>query len=298
MVWNKSKYQANYSNAEIKYEFTSTDLRNGEWTNIALVRDTTANAFKLYINGVLKETSTGGVGADIIGTYAPVLGNDSRSEGDERNVFAGYISDCTVFSTALTQTQISNFYNTADKTTVTKSTYPSMMINWVLTEGQQTLFYVDGDRAQLTDYSGNGNHAGLCTAQHFYDVPEKDSQTGDEWFTAKDGEYTMIFMPDTQCTAQYDISYYEKDPTVKSIADLDMTRTFQWMVDNKDAMNLSFVMHLGDLKQSRGVVNDWSWGPEWQNDWREWQLISGYTSTQVSKRVQQCLQTLDLTVRL
>ncbi|MBO5304646.1 MAG: hypothetical protein J6A99_03100, partial [Clostridia bacterium] len=229
-------------------------------------------------NGILKETSNSGTGASIVGTYAPVLGNDSRSEGDERNVFAGYISDCAVFSTALSQSQVSTFYNTADKTTVSKSTYPSMMINWVLTEGQQTLFYVDGDRSQVTDYSGNGNHARLCNAQHYYDVPEKDSQTGDEWFTAKDGEYTMIFIPDTQCTAQYDINYYEKDPTVKSIADLDLTKTFQWMVDNKDAMNLSFVMHLGDLKQSRGVVNDWSWGPEWQNDWREWQLISGYTS--------------------
>jgi len=277
LMWNKSKNGSNYSNAELYYEFTSTDLRNGEWTNIALVRDVVANAFKLYINGELVETSIGGIGANIIGTYAPVLGCDNKISGDERNVFAGYIKDCAIFSSALTQSQVKEFYNIQDRTKVSKTDYSSMMINWVLSDIQSTLFYVPGDRTPLTDYSGNENHAGLCTAQHYY-YPEGE-ESGDEWFTASDDEYTMIIMPDTQCTVSYDISNYQDHPeSFNSVADFDMTKTFQWMVDNKDAMNLSFVLHMGDLKQSRGVNNDWTWGPAWQNDWREWQLISGYTS--------------------
>ncbi len=277
LMWNKSKNGADYSNAELQYEFTSTDLRNGEWTNIALVRDTVANVFRLYINGVLVETSAHGVGSDIIGTYEPVLGNDNRISGHDRNVFAGYIKDCAVFSTALTQNEIVEFYNTADKTQVSKIDYSSMMLNWVLSDSQSTLFYVPGDRQGLTDYSGNENHARLATSQHYYS-PEGE-ESGDNWFTAEDGEYTIIIMPDTQCTMQTDITNYSDQPHLyNSVADFDMTKTFQWMVDNKDAMNLSFVLHMGDLKQSRGVNNDWSWGPEWQNDWREWQLISGYTA--------------------
>jgi hypothetical protein len=34
LMWNKSKNGSNYDNAELKYEFTSTDLRTGLWTNV------------------------------------------------------------------------------------------------------------------------------------------------------------------------------------------------------------------------------------------------------------------------
>jgi len=295
LVWNKSKQGDDYSSAELRYEFTSTDLRNGEWTNIALVRDKTENQFKLYINGELVEVASYGVGADIVGTYSPTLGSDFSYAGSERNIFVGKIKDCAVFSTALNQSQIDNFYNTADKTTVSKENYPSMMMSWVLSDTQSTLYYVSGDREGLIDYSGNENHAVLCTSQHYYDPPKAD-ENGNEWFTAQDDEYTIILMPDTQCTMEYDIGNYFAYPELyNSVADFDMTKTFQWMVDNADAMNLSFVLHGGDVKQSRGVSNDWDWdgannesvlydgkyysvGDLYENDWREWQLMSGYTS--------------------
>lgn len=106
------------------------------------------------------------------------------------------------------------------------------------------------------------NNLKLCSVQHYYEPSDS------EWFKASDDEYTLIFMPDTQLTVSRDVQFagYTAGPSTagtgltkgyyyNSISELDMTKTFQWIADNKDAMNLSFVMHMGDLKHSRGVTN-------------------------------------------
>lgn len=264
VVWNAHKRP----NANPWIEF-SQDFRTGEWTTVAVVRDKTANCFKLYVNGVYKESSSTstGVGADITGTYAPAIGTNFATNTNERILFRGYVKDVAVFSTALSASDVSAFCNATDKTKLSKTNYPSMMLNWVLNSKQQSLYYNETETSGLIDYSGNGNDAYLCSSQNYCDIVTAD----EDWFVAGEDEYTLIFMPDTQITCSRDIQYYENNANVKTIADLDMTKTFQWMVDNKDAMNLSFVMHMGDLKHARGVSENWAA----QNDWREWQLISG-----------------------
>jgi len=264
IVWNAHKSP----NANPWVEF-SQDFRTDKWTNVAVVRDKTANCFHLYVNGVLKESSSTatGVGSDIVGTYAPAIGSNFQTTNNEKLLFRGYVKDVAVFSTALTASEVSAFYNTADKTKVSKNDYSSMMLNWVLAENQQSLYYDENVAEGLIDYSGNGNDAFLCTAQHYYEGTQEDK----DWFIAGENEYTLIFMPDTQITVSRDIQFYEHNANVATVADLDMTKTFQWIVDNKEKMNLSFVMHMGDLKHARGVSENWNA----QNDWREWQLISG-----------------------
>ncbi len=265
LVWNAHKSP----NANPWIEFTSVDFRNGEWTNVAVVRDKTKNCFKLYVNGVHKESSSTatGVGSDALSTYAPSIGCNYQTSSNERLLFRGYIKDVAAFSTALSDTDIANFYSVSDKTKVSKTNYPSMMLNWVLSEKQQSLYYNETCKDGLVDYSGNNNNAKLCTSQHYVEITEETK----DWFKAGDDEYTLIFMPDTQITVSRDVQYYETNANVSTIKDLDMTKTFQWMVDNKEAMNLSFVMHMGDLKHARGVSENWAA----QNDWREWELISG-----------------------
>ena len=264
VVWNAHKSP----NANPWIEF-SQDFRTGEWTTVTVVRDKTANCFKLYVNGVYIESSSTstGVGSDSLSTYAPAIGSNFQTQQNERLLFRGYIKEVAVFSTALSATEVANFYNTADKTKVSKTQYPSMMLNWVLAEKQQRLYYDETCTDGLIDYSGNENHAHLCTSQDYVEITEETK----DWFKAGDDEYTLIFMPDTQITVSRDVQFYETNANVKSIADLDMTKTFKWRVDNKDAMNLSFVMHMGDLKHARGVSENWVA----QNDWREWELISG-----------------------
>ena len=259
VAWNSYKS----ANTHPYIVFSGKDFRDGVKHHIAVVRDKISGVFRLYDNGTLIQTSSEslGVGDDIISTYTLGIGCDYRAMGGNRWPFKGYIYDVGVYSRALSTAEVVNEYGIADKTTITSSTISGLLSNYTFTEEEAKLEYDKSFRRTIKDDSENGNTLTLATIQHYYDV-EKD------WFKASDDEYSLVFMPDTQLTVSRDI---QNISSFSSVADLDMTKTFQWIADNKDAMNLSFVMHMGDLKHARGVSDNWGT----QNDWREWQLISG-----------------------
>lgn len=269
-------------------EFGNVDFRDGKKHHIAVVRDKNSRVFRLYDNGVFKESSSFslGVGDDITGTYPIAIGNDLRAMGGERKTFKGYIYDVSLYSRALSSGEISTENSISDRSKITSKDYRGLLYNYAFTEQEAKLTYDSSLSRTVSDTSGMKNHLKLCSVQHYYEPSDSD------WFTASDDEYTLIFMPDTQLTVSRDVQFagYMAGPSTagtgltkgyyyNSISELDMTKTFQWIADNKDAMNLSFVMHMGDLKHSRGVTNA---SYEGQNDWREWQLISGLSTVNES----------------
>jgi hypothetical protein len=71
----------------------------------------------------------------------------------------------------------------------------------------------------------------------FSDIAYKDNE-----------EFTIVFLPDTQL-------YTEINPEI-------FTKQTQWIVDNKEQLNIKFVMHLGDIVQDLGAIDQWEYADE------------------------------------
>lgn len=220
----------NWNNEEKLLVFTSKDFRTNNWEHITVVRDKASKSFKLYSDGVLIETKTGGVGTDNKGIYAPTIGNDIRPTGT-RFPFTGEIKDVAVYTTALTDNEVLEEYNISDKTTINKTNNPNILYNWVLDEKASKLVYDSSMPKELIDYSGNGNNAYLCTSFHWYDAPKT------KWWEANEDEYTFVFYPDIQETVDFQKSKIYKQN--------------QWVVDHAEEMNLQAVLTLGDLTNAK-----------------------------------------------
>lgn len=212
----------------VDVSFDAKDFRTGQWEHITVVRDVENGCIKLYDDGVLLQTVARNTGADVIGLYAPALGNDLRQVDATDFPFQGYIKDVAVYSTALTSEEVFEEYAILDKTTINKVSNAHVMFNWVFVdELSQKLKYDPALPKYVYDYSGNENHAYLATVNHFYDVEE------DGWYNASNDEYTMIFYPDIQ--------------TVVSQQPQTLFKMNQWVADHASDMNLQMVLTLGDI---------------------------------------------------
>jgi len=211
------------------------NVNNGKDTHIAVVRDRSNGCFHLYINGVLASTkaptTTGAINSlktNFIPLFAPVIGKDLRCALLYRQPsFAGQIKDVAIYSNQFSAQEVNLEYSVVDKTTITKSNYSGVMGNWVFDSTQQSLKYSSTTNRVLADYSGNESNGTLCTVADYFAV---DTES---WLKASEDEYTMIYIPDTQCTVRSQASY--------------MPKMFNWIADNAEMMNLSFVMGLGDI---------------------------------------------------
>ena len=80
----------------------------GEWQHVIIVRDTSANAFKFYVNGTLV------ISVSNAGSNIPTTGTTFRIGADSRNgttVTNGDISTVRMYNTALTAAQVTQNYN-------------------------------------------------------------------------------------------------------------------------------------------------------------------------------------------
>jgi outer membrane protein assembly factor BamB len=77
--------------------YGTTDLRDNDWHHLAWVRDKQSNAFYMYIDGQLTQTSSG-AGSDITLNSAPKIAADNR--GSSTPCFHGSIDELRVSSVA------------------------------------------------------------------------------------------------------------------------------------------------------------------------------------------------------
>ncbi|MBO4962199.1 MAG: InlB B-repeat-containing protein [Clostridia bacterium] len=236
MIWDPGFYGTDMVDVEFETPVSgytgSLDIRTGKDIHIAVVRKSTSGIFELYLNGVLASTSAynENLKKDVVPRYPIGIGKDLNTSGHSNAAeldFPGKIYDLSIYSNELSANDIKNIYNTSDKTNITNSNYSSLLANWVLDSNQSSLIYNINYKHDVKDYSNNHNDAHLCTVGDYY-VPETP-----DWFKTNNDEYTLIYVPDTQCTVR---SYYPY-----------ALQMFDWIVDNAYAMNLQFVMGLGDI---------------------------------------------------
>ena len=206
----------------------NVDVRTGKWVYVAFTRDVENGVLTCYVNGVAvacMSTDTDNlknftmlkpaiVGSDY--TNDDVLGYGFTPD------FHGSIADVRAYSAVLTASEVASDY-----------------------EG-----------AALENLLGGINFAS-GEADHYFDYAGDDAQDAygwltveDSYFEAKDGEYTFAVIPDTQMLfskAPNDSSgnsVYSDDYNVK---DNLLHNNFEWLVENRELLNLQYVMHVGDL---------------------------------------------------
>ncbi len=238
----------------------SLDIRTGSKIHITVVRNKTAGTFDLYLNGQLASTTAANdaVKTDMIPSFQIAIGNNRSSNG-KHLAFPGQIYDVAMYENCMTSSQIATENSIQNKTVINTSLaeYSRMITNWVLDSQQRSLKYNENAKYVLKDYSGNGLDAVLCSLVDYF-APKTD-----DWFEAGSDEYTMIYVPDTQCTVH-------SNPVL-------VDQMFDWMVTNKDAMNLQLVMGLGDITDGSPLSisqEDQEKNPTWKTFAEQWDIMA------------------------
>ncbi len=181
---------------------------------------------------------------NIVPNFAFAIGRDLRVSGNQLP-FPGKIYDVAMYSNSMDASQISAENAEKNKNNINRQNamYKNVLANWVLDSTQQELRYNKNNTHAVKDYSGNGNDAILCTVGAYL-FPETDN-----WYQASSDEYTLIYLPDTQCTVRSQPEYTDA--------------MFDWIVDNKSSMNLQFVMGVGDIVDGVGITSPTTSAQQW-----------------------------------
>jgi len=168
-------------NEELGYHwnFNDVNLRNDQWSHLAVVRDVEAGRIRCYVDGQLADEYNERYSMDLLPCTAYCVGGDHTHKNENR--FGGEISSVAVFSTARTQEQIQK--------------------DMTAPEGDGLLFAYRMDEAKdgtVEDLSGNGRTLIAST----------------RWFTEKeavtDYAYSFMVVPDTQIVSAGDPQNFHK----------------------------------------------------------------------------------------
>lgn len=204
----------------------NTDVRTGKWTHLAFVRDSREDSIGCFVNGTLVSTFYAGSGSLLdISAYTPaMIGSDFTDDFTlsvgENPVFKGKIANVRVYSEMLTMQEIA-----ADM--------KGLGIENIL----GSVDFLSGERGSYYDKAGIG-----AVDAYGWKTPDAND------FNVEDG-FTVAVLGDTQMLLSkakdsggnelYDAEY-DKTSNV-------MYKNVKWLVDNKNALNLKFVAHLGDM---------------------------------------------------
>ena len=204
------------------HRFTNVDLRTGTWQHLTIVHDTATGEARCYVNGELKQTVTENVVAynENVLNQKFLIGRDTTlryAEGDgeywenrKDQYFKGFIKEIRLYSDVRTDSEIA-------------SDYAGSLDNSDLIAAYQ----IDPEDAynSIQDISGNG-----------YDAIYKQLLWEEEYVDlAKDYAYSLAIVGDTQTVTD------QNPELLKTI--------YQWIIDNKDAKNIQYVLGLGDITE-------------------------------------------------
>ena len=208
------------------HRFTDVDLRTDTWQHLAIVHDTANGEARCYVNGELKQTIADGTvaaySADIKNQNF-LIGRDTAlryAEGDGQywenradHYFKGFIKEIRVYSDVRSADEIAADYNGTLDTTDN-----SLVACYQITP--------DNAYEGIKDVSGNG-----------YDATYKQLLWETEYIepVSNDYAYTFAVVGDTQ------IVTYQNPERLKNI--------YQYILNNKDAMNIQYVIGLGDITE-------------------------------------------------
>lgn len=228
-VWRK------YINQKVNFVVNNVDVRTGDWLNLTFVRDTENSQIHCYING--EKVATKNVDSEDIAeiTFIKpfVIGSDYTNEPNQAPGFTpdfnGSIANVRLYSGILTDDQVEENLS---------SIVSAGLLNDVV--------FRSGDDG---DYYDSAN---VETLKDIYDWVEN----GDELLVK--GDYSFAILGDTQMHLSV-----AKDGNGNSLYNVNYDETsnvfyknIQWLIANKEDLNLQFVMHLGDLTDNGNYPNN------------------------------------------
>lgn len=204
-------------NVQLHKRFESVDLRNGEWTHVAIVRDPQADTLAYYVNGELEESVDVRL-SDSVCDMVFGIGSDWNNWYNDKTPFMGKIRQVTVYSHAVSAQTIAadmacEQIRGADRDGL------GLMANWYFTEKW-------GVDKVVSDSSGNGADCSRATIDCYVE-PE----------FADDFDYSFVAIPDMQA-----MTYWKP---------YNFMQQSEWIVDNADKLKIKFAMYLGDMTESR-----------------------------------------------
>lgn len=232
VIWRVSK------TVKAVFLVDNVDVRTGKWMHVAFTRDAENNKLCVYVNGVLaqeKEVYDGTI-ADITMTKSVMIGSDYNDNNvlaiGENPVFKGCIAGVNVYSTTLSEEEI--------MTDITGELETELLGSVDFKSGEDGAYF-------------NAVGEDVVDAYGWLEV-------SDDYFKAEDDEFTLAVLPDTQMLLSmardgsnrtlYGATYDYETSTYTSTYDYTTNsfyKNIQWLIENKDSMNLQYVLHVGDL---------------------------------------------------
>lgn len=200
----------------------NVDVRTGNWLNLAFVRDVQAGSVACYIDGVKvaeKFVAPADI-ADFALTEGLIIGsdytdNDILAYGFSPQ-FKGHIADVKLYSKALTAQQLLG--------SLIDGQNDGLICRVKFSEGED-VYYEDGLARDYWAWLENGS---------------QNLRLGDYSFAVLgDTQMLLSMAADSSGKTIYDDGY--------NISQNLFYKNIQWLIANKDKLNLKFVMHMGDL---------------------------------------------------
>ena len=201
----------NYGNGHTaSCTFTDVNVNTGNWTHLAFVQK--ADSIDLYVNSALAG-SVAVADFDVIVngklTVGHVFGNEVTGK---TNYFGGEIANLRLWNDVRTPAEL--YYNAVEIPADTTG----LIAGWNL-----------NGETPFADVSGKGNDI----VEYDYEISKDDALYAELDKGAAEGEYSMVFIPDTQIVNKHYNS--------------QLAETYDWILANKEKYNIQAVMGLGDI---------------------------------------------------
>lgn len=221
VIWRVSK------TVKAVFLVDNVDVRTGNWMHVAVTRDTDNNMLCVYVNGVLAQAKSvyEGTIADITMSKAVMIGSNYNDNNvlapGENPMFKGCIAGVNIYSTTLDADGIMQ--------DITGELTTGLMGSVDFNSGEDGVYFNEVGEVATDAYGW--------------------LEVSDDYFEADDNEFTIAVLPDTQMLLSM-----ARDESSRSLynSSYDYTtnsfyKNIQWLIANKDSMNLEYVLHVGDL---------------------------------------------------
>lgn len=220
------------------FKFTKAAVKANEWTYVACVIDAGAGGVHCYINGQLKETikENFSLPDPTVKDYPIMLGGDLRNVSalSNGNYFKGQLKDVAMYADTRTAAEIARDYEKGADLNNT-----DLICSYDIDSSDKG--------KDIADESGNGYH--MLYNKMWLTEEEMQAKRGDTSHRA----YSFAVISDTQYSTEFNLE------TLYPI--------YEWIVDNKEAKNIQYVVGVGDITNTDTDLPKTSYnGPyEWKN---------------------------------
>ncbi len=193
---------------------TNVALNDGAWHHVAVVASDDNTSVSCYVDGALAKTvSIDSFSVPELAYYLPVtVGNFMPAESKFYKVFDGSIANVRLWKDARTAEEIA-----ANAAISVGAEAEGLIAEWTLSS--------DNFKADTT-----GNYD---LSEFFWNIDTENALFSQYNRDAAEGEFTMIFLPDTQTIIK---NFGSQVPDI-----------FDWVIANAERLNIKAVVSLGDI---------------------------------------------------